>query len=56
MMHKTARDYALKHKAPLGRFGTGHGARTGYYYLNGAISITPTAQGAITLMRKAGYK
>ena len=64
-MHATARDYALKYRAPLGRYGKGFGAREGYYYLAGpdspslapkSISMQPTAKSAIAMMKRAGFR
>lgn len=58
-MHATARNYALKYCVRLGRFGEGHGVRTGYYYIAGRpefLSMQPTAKSAIAMMRRAGYR
>lgn len=61
MIEETARNYALKHHAPLGRYGPGHGEKAGYYYLAShsghhyAISATPTAQSAIRMMMENGF-
>lgn len=61
-MHATARNYALKHLAPLGRYGKGCGESTGHYFLRGQdmkishLSILPTAKSAICMMKRAGFK
>lgn len=61
-MHATARNYALKHLAPLGRYGNGCGASTGYYFLRGAdlkinfVSNQPTAKSAIAMIKRAGFR
>jgi hypothetical protein len=50
-MHKSARDFALKHRLNLGRHANGH------YYIGGPyaglwLSMYPTAKSGIVLMRK----
>lgn len=58
-MHATARNYAIKHCVRLGRFGAGHGARTGYYYIAGkpeCLSMQPTAASAIAMMKRSGFR
>jgi len=61
-MHKSARDFALKHKISLGRYDIGFGARTGYYYIAETVNSTEplhkylsndkTASSAIAMMRR----
>lgn len=58
-MHATAVAYATKHLVRLGRYGEGHGAKTGYYYIAGlpqAQSMEPTAKSAIAMMKRHGFK
>lgn len=59
-MHRSAVAFALRHGLALGRYGEGHGAATGLYFLRcpatlaeAALSMQPTAASALAMMRRA---
>lgn len=52
-IHKTVRDFAIRHRINLGRYGTG------YYFIRCpftldevSISFEPTAKSALAMMRR----
>ncbi len=52
-IQKTARDFALKHSLRLGRLSNGHYFLTNEQGEQTHLSMYPTAQSAVVMMRKA---
>lgn len=54
-MHKTAAEFAVKHRINLGRYMGGNGGKTGHYFIAGeshSLSYQPTAASAIAMMKR----
>lgn len=60
-MAKSAVNHAIKHKVRLGRWGNGHGAKTGHYYILDGNSVVAVSNGtsatdAIAMMKRKGFR